>query len=128
MNMENVEFAQLKKQAESIRGYFLHPLVMEMNNYRPSDIEALHRRLIAYIDAMQQISEFPDTNRDAPIEEQVKSLVEYINEFEVRFSAIDTDDREHLGDIIDAGVILAGYSVKPEENPYFDITKKWRKW
>ena len=123
-----MEFAQLKKQAESIRGYFLHPLVMEMNNYCPSDIEALYERLIVYIDAMQQISEFPDMNRDAPIEEQVKSLVEYINEFEEQFSAIDTDDREHLGDIIDGGVILAGYSVKPEENPYFDITKKWRKW
>ena len=118
----------MKKQAESIRGYFLHPLVMEMNNYCPSDIEALYERLIVYIDAMQQISEFPDMNRDAPIEEQVKSLVEYINEFEEQFSAIDTDDREHLGDIIDGGVILAGYSVKPEENPYFDITKKWRKW
>lgn len=125
---ENLNFAQLKKQAESIRNFFLCPEVMDMNYYQQSDIEALFEKLIAFINSMHEIAELLDSKKDGLILEQVKLLVEYINEFEQKFKAIETEDREHIGDIIDGGVILAGYSVRPEDNREFDITKEWRAW
>ena len=124
----NRDFNKLKKDARGIRGYFLHPMVMATNFYQQEDIVALYEKLIVYINAMQQISKLAISDKDALILVQVRSLVEYINEFNQQFGAIETDDREHIGEIIDVGAILAGYSVKPEENPYFDITREWRKW
>ena len=125
---ENLNFDQLKKQAEGIRNFFLCPEVMDMNDYQQSDIEALFEKLIAFINSMHEIAELLDSKKDGRILEQVKLLVEYINEFEQQFQAIETEDREHICEIIDGGVILAGYSVRPEDNPEFDITKEWRTW
>lgn len=125
---ENLNFDQLKKQAESIRNFFLCSAVMDMNYYQQSDIEALFEKLIAFINSMHEIAELLDSKKDGLILEQVKLLVEYINEFEQQFKAIETEDRERIGDIIDGGVILAGYSVRLEDNPEFDITKEWRAW
>jgi hypothetical protein len=124
----NLDFNLLKKEADGIRGYFLESLALDMQYYQQSDIEALYGKLIAYINTMQGISERSDSNKDALIFEQVELLVEYINEFQQQFKAIETEDREHIGDIIDGGAILAGFSVKPQDNPYFDITREWRKW
>lgn len=126
--MENLDFNLLKKQADSIRGYWLHPMVMDKQFYQQSDIEALYEKLIAYINAMQEISENSDLKKNAFILDQVEALVEYINGFEQQFKAVETEDREHICDLINSGAILAGFLLKPEKNSDFDLTREWRKW
>lgn len=125
---EELDFNKLKKQAEGIRGYFLYPAVMDRQDYQCSDIEALYEKLIDYINAMQGISELSFSRKDEFILEQVALIVKYINKFEQQFKAIETEDREALCNIIDGGIILANYSIKPEKDSDFDITREWRKW
>ncbi|ALF23584.1 hypothetical protein RO03_10100 [Fusobacterium nucleatum subsp. nucleatum] len=123
---EQGEFDKIKIYVDEFMEYFLENLCS--SNYKKKDISLLKKKIITYIDSLQKISKNNYSNEEMILKE-VKELVDYINEFNKKFQAIETEDREEICEIIDRCAILAGYPYpNPQIQSDFDITYEWRKW
>lgn len=123
---EQGEFDKIKLLTDDLSECFLEN--SSSFNYKKKDISLLRKRIIAYIDALQKISKENYSNKEMILDE-VRQLVEYINAFNEKFEAVETEERESLCEIIDRCIILAGFPYpNPQTQTDFDLTYEWRKW
>jgi len=119
------EFDKQKEFAAEITDYLIESRT-DSASYKRKDISALKKQIISYVDAMQTISKNDSGNQEG-IFSAVKTLVEYINDFDRRFMAIETEERESICMLIEVCADLAGFKI-PDNDSYFDITESWREW